>query len=563
MFAAPANPEAELFRPLPKAPTATSLTVRKLIGKVLEGAIRVPEFQRPLRWTNADVLKLFDSLLRGYPIGALLFWRHPFEPGTVTVGSARVEVPKVDDGWYIVDGQQRTTALAATLLELSQGEDPRWELSFDPQKSRFLPARTSDLDPSRHVPLRALGDIRRLGRWLRDCRLSDKEQDRVEEVQQRLLDYEVPLYVMETEDDNALRGVFARLNSTGVRMRADEVFQALLGSKSSTTTRQRRWTDLEALQAAADVEGFGQPPRTEILRALLAMSGHDPSRRLEDLGDEAVAQLVSPEDAEDAVRRAVAFLQSPVDAAEPGCSIPAYAFVPYPVVFVLLAKWFLLFPEPEPSVRRTLAQWVWRGIATGVHQRAAVSAMRYQAREMRPNQPEASLRALLSSVGEPEATEWKLDPFHANHAASRVEMLVLLSLGPQTRLGSVSWRSLLTNGDRIAREVFPIPQLQESEREHGRTAANRLLLDARHTGLAAELRRWSWDRDRDALESHLIDQETFDALRANEKTVFFRRRGARLRAQVADFLHKRAGIGEPIVLPAHHYFDDAAVEKKG
>lgn len=552
---APHEAVAELFRPLPKAPSAFSLTVRKLIGRVYEGAVRVPRFQRPLRWTNEDVLKLFDSILKGYPIGALLFWKRQFPEGEVPIGKAIVKVPAVADGWYIVDGQQRTTALAATLLDVTHGGDSTWELYFDPVKNLFLPEKTPGLVPTRHVPLRALGDIRRLGRWFRDCQLAEEEQKHVEDVQQRLLDYEVPLYVMETEEEDALRGVFARLNSTGVRMRADEVFQALLGGDPSGSNTRRRTIDLEALQQAADLDGFGQPPRTEVLKALLAMSGLDPSRRLDDLGDAAVAQVVGTEDAEEAIGRAVAFLQANSDAPEPGCGIPAYAFIPYPVVFVLLARWFHLFPEPEPATRRALAHWVWRGIATGVHQRAAVSAMRLQVREMRLGAPEDSLRSLLRSVGEPDDREWKLERFHANHAASRVELLALLALTPSTPLGAVSWRSLLTSGARVAREVFALPTLQGGDRDLGQTVANRVLLDSGHTGLAAKLRKWRWPDHRDAFESHLIDGDSLQALHAGRKLEFLQRRAARVRAHVTSFLTNRTGSEEPIVLPIRAYLD--------
>lgn len=60
-----------LHVPLEKPPQAFSLTVRKILGKVLAGEIRVPDFQRPLRWKSPDVVKLFDSILKGYPIGSL------------------------------------------------------------------------------------------------------------------------------------------------------------------------------------------------------------------------------------------------------------------------------------------------------------------------------------------------------------------------------------------------------------------------------------------------------------------------------------------------------------
>ena len=68
---------ATLYQPLAERPTATTLTVRELIHKVQTGRVRVPRFQRPLRWRQAQVVDLLDSISRGYPIGSLLLWRRP------------------------------------------------------------------------------------------------------------------------------------------------------------------------------------------------------------------------------------------------------------------------------------------------------------------------------------------------------------------------------------------------------------------------------------------------------------------------------------------------------
>lgn len=546
-----------LFVSLPKPPTAFSLTVRKLLGRVLDGAIRVPSFQRPLRWEAADVVKLFDSILKGYPIGSLLFWKHRLGPDALLkVGTATIEVPENPDGWLIVDGQQRVTALAATLLDLDQHGDPRWNVRFDPTNNTFLSGPLDIENAGRHVPLKTLGDLRRLGRWFPECALSEAEKTRVEEAQQRILDYELPGYLVETDDVDALRGVFARLNSTGVRMRADEVFQALLGEGTDASGARRRSLDLAALQKVADLEAFGEPPRTETLKALLAMSGLDPSKRLDDLGDYALAKLVGSDDAEEALRRTVEFLQAPADAANPGAGIPAYAFIPYPVAFVLLARWFHLFPEADETTRRALAHWLWRGVATGVHQRAAVSAMRFQVREIRDNDRTGSLERLLEAVGEPGAREWSLDPFHAKHAASRVELLALLSRGPRDASGPVSWRALLSSGERVAREIFRIDQYPDGPvRRLACTAANRVLLDARHSNLRTELRKWSWETHRDAFESHLIDEAGCAELDQNDAETFLTRRAARVRMLVSAFITRRAGLGSPIVLPVETYYD--------
>jgi Protein of unknown function DUF262 len=543
------NAPRALHVPLEKPPQAFSLTVRKILGKVLAGEIRVPDFQRPLRWRSPDVVKLFDSILKGYPIGSLLFWKRPMpaEPH-LRIGNARISAPEVKEGWFIVDGQQRTTAMAAALLDLDQAGDLRWMVRFDPENNTFLSGPATPAQQGRHVPLSALGDLRRLSRWFRDCQLDEGTQSSIEAVQQRLLDYELPAYLMETEDPEALKGVFARLNSTGVRMRPDEVFQALLG----TYSRSQGPLDLASLQQVCNLDGFGELPRPEILKAVLAMSGHDPSKRLEDLGDQAASNLISQYDA-------VSFFQAPPSADEPGAGIPAYAFVPYPVAFILLSRWFHLFPETDPITRRELSRWLWRGVASGVHQRAAVSAMRLQVRKIVQDKMEQSLKGLLESVGDPGPADWSLEPFHASHAASRVELLTLLAMGPRDLSGPVSWRALVSDGQRVAREILASPAWADFDPESltlAKTAANRALLDARHTGLRAEFKTWVFDRDHVALESHLIDRVAYDALVQGDDIAFLRHRAARLRTAVSAFLARNAGLGEPRLRPVETYFDD-------
>jgi Protein of unknown function DUF262 len=544
---------AELYVPLPKPPQALSFNVRRLINKVQEGAIRVPTFQRPLRWTSTDVAKLFDSILKGYPVGSLLFWKHRFERAEIQIGSATLSADATDDGWFIVDGQQRMTALAASLLDLDQKDDKRWDLSFDVRTNKI---RTGTTDLHLQVPLKVLGDLRRLGRWLRDCDLESNEQTRVEEVQQRILDFELPAYLMETENVDALRGVFARLNSTGVRMRADEVFQALLGSTNTQPSREPH-LDLVALQKAADIDGFGEPPRGEILKAVLAMSGLDPTKRLDHLKEASVSKMVSQDEAAEAIRLAVTFLQTPLNSDEPGAEIPAYALIPYPVVFVILSRWFHLFPETDETTRRALVQWLWRGVLTGVHYRAEVSAMRLQVRDIRNDEMAASLERLLKTVGAPAAREWTLKNFNGKRASSRAEVLALLSLVPRDLDGPVSWRAFLAGGARGAREFFRVKEFTDSPtQKKARTAANRVLLDETPNRVLETLRNWKWPANQEILESHLVDQAAHAYLQAEHAREFLEHRSSKVRTHVSSFIAKRAGLDGPTVLALKTYLDD-------
>lgn len=538
-----------LFRPLSRRPQATTVTVKDLIQKVQAGEVRIPRFQRPLRWSGKDVVKFIDSVWRGYPVGSLLLWKRPADADTLLVGRAKLQVPHRGDAWWVVDGQQRVTALAASLLDLDHGGDRRWVLRFDPEQQEFLlgppPPHRKGLD----VPLSVLGDLRRLGRWLRESALEEEMIDRVEDAQQRILDYAIPAYVVETSDEEALRAVFARLNSTGARMRADEVFQALLGAPS---TSGRSSLDLDELQKGCDLDGFGQPARIEIFKAVLAMSGLDPTRRLDDL--ESLQGLVSPEDAAEALSRTVAFLAE-------DCGIPHESLIPYPVVFFILARWFHVHPNPAPATRTLLARWVWRGAVTGVHERAAVSKMREQVRDIQPGDESGSLDRLMRRIGSPPSGPWQLERFNHKSARSRIECLALLSLGPRDRLGMVSMGDLLSG--RVAREVFTKSDwesLAEPDRELARSAANRVLLANAHSGLQAELRRWNPTKHADALASHLIDEVAFESLVKKQIPRFLRRRAAALAQLVDRFLRDRAEWDEPTLRPLEVYLDAEAVD---
>ena len=55
----------------------TTLTVNQLIEQIDTGALGLPELQRPFIWKDAKVRDLFDSMMRGYPIGYLMLWECP------------------------------------------------------------------------------------------------------------------------------------------------------------------------------------------------------------------------------------------------------------------------------------------------------------------------------------------------------------------------------------------------------------------------------------------------------------------------------------------------------
>ncbi len=70
--------------------------------------LRIPSIQRQWVWDAEDVKELIDSIINGYPIGAVIIWEPNSKfPSAPLIG----EDTRGKDVRYVLDGQQRLTAL--------------------------------------------------------------------------------------------------------------------------------------------------------------------------------------------------------------------------------------------------------------------------------------------------------------------------------------------------------------------------------------------------------------------------------------------------------------------
>ena len=113
--------------------SVTPHPVETLLTWVKSGEIAIPEIQRPFVWDATKVRNLLDSLYQGYPVGYLIAWRNPtvkLKDGTASAGKR-----------ILIDGQQRVTALMASLLGVEvltdDYETVRIRIAFNPQEETF------------------------------------------------------------------------------------------------------------------------------------------------------------------------------------------------------------------------------------------------------------------------------------------------------------------------------------------------------------------------------------------------------------------------------------------
>ncbi len=92
-------------------------------------SIQLPPIQRNSVWNSYQVERLWDSILRGFPIGSFLLSPRKKADTTRSIYS-KEQTKSRDDGYFLLDGQQRTRAI---LLGFKPNSDSRLWIDLDPR----------------------------------------------------------------------------------------------------------------------------------------------------------------------------------------------------------------------------------------------------------------------------------------------------------------------------------------------------------------------------------------------------------------------------------------------
>jgi len=345
------------------------LRIEELVRRVKDGDIKLPKFQRPFVWKRADVLMLWDSIYKGYPIGSVLLWltrqrlASEREIGDLNVSPRAEEYPTN----YLLDGQQRLSSLCGVLFW--PGKDPKsiWNVAFDLRDEHFF--HPEEALSAWHFPLSRLLETRE---FLAQCALFQHLPDATDlnERAQRLLssvkDYKVAAVILADMDLNKVGPVFERINSKGRRLTIVDLMRAAT------------WTDsfdmndtFNEILAFLQQAGFDGTDTKAILRNLSAACGKGITvDGIDKLRSSSEAQLRSAGSAvAGSYRLAVDFLKSDV-------GVPSSHLLPYQLQLTLLSEFFRLRPTPLPAVRAELVRWFWRTSLTSYFKGANTTQMK-------------------------------------------------------------------------------------------------------------------------------------------------------------------------------------------
>lgn len=204
----------------------TKMTQLGDLVKLLSGeTLRLPEIQRPYVWNRPQVRDLLDSLYQGYPVGTMLIWQTDEEPLTKRVDGVTERAGFAGTGGYLLDGQQRLTALMRAIhtgdivilfnLETEEfavanavlAKDSRWVRVIDIFKEgvvSILSTRMLLTDPNVKIYSERLDRVNQIGKTF------------------------VPVNVLSDFSYEEVTEIFVRVNSKGTRLKEADLAIAQL-----------------------------------------------------------------------------------------------------------------------------------------------------------------------------------------------------------------------------------------------------------------------------------------------------------------------------------------------
>ena len=237
----------ELFKNIPSK-------VKNLVNDVRIGKIGLPDLQRPFVWKDNKVRDLFDSMMRGYPIGYVMLWESPtdYEEKKSSIGENQKMY--VEPKELVIDGQQRLTALVAAMYGVKVRDknyaEREIKISFNPLTREFevwttaiernsewiskvsdvfLAKENATFTKFRRSYINSLNDARtKKG----EPELSDDELDLIEDNLNDLLgleDFSLPtLEISVGADEQDVADIFVRVNSGGQTLNENNFIQTLI-----------------------------------------------------------------------------------------------------------------------------------------------------------------------------------------------------------------------------------------------------------------------------------------------------------------------------------------------
>jgi len=351
--------------------------LHEILKRMQSGSYAIPLFQRDFVWEKKQILDLFDSISRGYPIGSILLWRPQNKdkyPDCKSIASDDV-IKNSDLDYFILDGRQRLTTFYRCLYGACETND-KFNVYYNLDSETFEYPRAGK-KAVYLVQLPDLYDTFRLLEKLQEIqdKIQDKETARLYMTRAKRMNsvfqgYQIGELLFENYTLEEAGTVFARINSKGTDISKVSMLQALF-YKDDQTVLFSDW--IGEIKTKLGRWGFDRLREDDILKCCYRYSNlnfydNDLMEKVDKL--DFINKL---DEIESDLMRVAEFLHNE-------CGIISAAMLPYARQWVILAGAFKEKKNISESEKQELKKWIYYTTVCQSFMNSSMSVVRSQAR---------------------------------------------------------------------------------------------------------------------------------------------------------------------------------------
>lgn len=356
-----------------KPPHVLHLSIKQLHQKLESRVFAIPKLQREFVWDGNRAASIFDSIYKNMPIGMVLIWEAKRQHFHLLRQKLNI-LPPFDAshsrGWFLVDGQQRVSVINAAFTGGTQANSSGKDIDFG-RICFVLDQKDHDgfAFVYRKPVFRQFAPLKDIlsSHWQHKFKeYTQPMTKRLKACREQILNYKVPMVIVESDDLEEVREIFIRINAQGMK----------IGSADRAFARASR---IDLRQLAHELRDGINPSFHDVdFSVILQGFAFVTAEREVDLGQRSLEATIQwwekqceiDGPASKFYSRWHTFrtaFQKAVDYLHLNFHVVNTSFLPSTNMIATLAVFFFYHPaQPSAKQRREIRKWFW---ATGVGQR--------------------------------------------------------------------------------------------------------------------------------------------------------------------------------------------------
>ncbi len=256
-------------------PKPENFFLRTLIKMIGDGKLRIPAFQRNYVWTEKQIVELLESVLKGYPIGSLLFW---------TVNDKILEVQTAPDVpfpdlpltyplQYVLDGLQRLSTLYGVFTNENKSIQHHFNVVYD-LDAKVFKHYTIGMTLDVCIHLSDLFSPQKLLEKQSKLNAAPNADELIKnsvQLQTAFYEYLIPTVTISERTVEDVVAMFHRINSMGTSLSDVDFMRALIWSPEFDLNQE-----IAKLKGELDQKNFDADPET-LVKVIAVMDGKEPN----------------------------------------------------------------------------------------------------------------------------------------------------------------------------------------------------------------------------------------------------------------------------------------------